>query len=225
MVAFKLRQIAQLSASEPIPPKKPSKEGTKEGAKKGKKKGTKKAGEDKMMTMQKSSKKNKKEKEEPDDSEDEEGSESEDEGGSGSEDEGESGSEDEGKDSTDTHFQDNIGTIPPFYVSDDATVNVREIRNQATHTLTKQGFNAHAIEFSLYVLRTKAFGRQRADQIISNGQSDNIAGSVEAAYQQENSTASQSSESKDVQSIVVSYDVSRHTYLNICLPVNRELID
>ncbi|KIL85161.1 hypothetical protein FAVG1_11590 [Fusarium avenaceum] len=81
--------------------------------------------------------------------------------------------------------------FPPFYIADDASVGVTEIRNQFQHTLTKQGFNSLAVGGSI------------------GGGSASIPASVSASFEKEHSFSNQTRTSTDVSSLVVTYNFPR----------------
>jgi len=45
-------------------------------------------------------------------------------------------------------------SIPPYYISDAASVSVTEIRQQTQRQLIKEGFNSLSVSGSLYVLHS-----------------------------------------------------------------------
>ncbi|KAF2224084.1 hypothetical protein BDZ85DRAFT_97203 [Elsinoe ampelina] len=81
--------------------------------------------------------------------------------------------------------------IPPFYIEDNATVEVNEIRSQLQNTLAREGFNSTAVEGSL--------GGGQASLPIS----------ISASYETEHAWSQQKFEQSSVNSLVAVYNFPR----------------
>ncbi|CAG5136910.1 uncharacterized protein ALTATR162_LOCUS4 [Alternaria atra] len=92
-----------------------------------------------------------------------------------------------GSDST----QVKVPAIPPFYIDDDATVSIVEIRTQFQHTLIKEGFDSVAVGGSL------------------GGGAASIPATITASFEKEHSTVSSTSTSMSVDSLVATYNFPR----------------
>ncbi|KAL6158044.1 hypothetical protein ACJBU6_03850 [Exserohilum turcicum] len=92
-----------------------------------------------------------------------------------------------GSDST----QVKVPAIPPFYIDDDASVGIVEIRTQFQHTLIKEGFDSVAVGGSL------------------GGGAASIPATVTASFEKEHSTVSSTSTSTSVDSLVATYNFPR----------------
>ncbi|EOA90185.1 uncharacterized protein SETTUDRAFT_103556 [Exserohilum turcica Et28A] len=84
-----------------------------------------------------------------------------------------------------------VPAIPPFYIDDDASVGIVEIRTQFQHTLIKEGFDSVAVGGSL------------------GGGAASIPATVTASFEKEHSTVSSTSTSTSVDSLVATYNFPR----------------
>ncbi|RPA73625.1 hypothetical protein BJ508DRAFT_418967 [Ascobolus immersus RN42] len=86
-----------------------------------------------------------------------------------------------------------VPPVPPFYICDDASVDVHEIRSQFQHTLAKEGFNSTAVGGSI------------------GGGSASVPATINASWEQESAYANQDKTSIKVESIVTTYNFPRVT--------------